>query len=83
MCVAYCYDTCNYNAMQGEWVSFGCCFAAVSVRKVDRCRLTAVGVMCAVLCWACNYYVELRHSVLGDQWASLQLPLWSLQHHMN
>ena len=35
-------------------VSFGCCFAAVSVRKVDRYRLTAVGVMCAVLCWACN-----------------------------
>ena len=42
----------------------------VCVRKVDRFRLTAVGVMCAVLCWVCNNYVVLRHSiylVLGDQ----------------
>ena len=30
-------------------VSFGCC-AAVSVRKVHRCRLTAVGVMCCAAC---------------------------------
>ena len=32
-------------------VSFGCCFAAVSVRKVDRCRLTSCWghVCCAVL----------------------------------
>ena len=35
----------------------------IAIAKVDRCRLTAVGVMCAVLCWACNNYVVLRHSI--------------------
>ena len=43
-------------------VSFGCC-AAVSVRKVHRCRLTAVGVMCCAACAVLGIqYVVLRHS---------------------
>ena len=42
-------------------VSFGCC-AAVSVRKVHRCRLTAVGVMCCAACAVLGIqYVLLRH----------------------
>ena len=43
---------------------------------MHRCRLTAVGVMCCAACAVLGMqYVVLRHSMLGDQWNSLQLPL--------
>ena len=43
---------------------------------MHRCRLTAVGVMCCAAYAVLGIqYVVLRHSMLGDQWNSLQLPL--------
>ena len=58
--------------MSKLWLLLWCCECEKS------CRLTAVGFMCSAACAVCRggmQYVVLRHFVLGDQWASLQLPL--------